>query len=497
MAATRYIIVIDRLADWRWSTEGLTVQTVDDYLAAAIPQKRRPARVINLCRRYKYMTAGYYCSLLAEARRESPIPTVADILDLSRKSLYAFAMPDLEVILRKILARLIDPPQADFDIHVFFGRSDDVRFRKLAVAAFDLFRYPLLRLRVVRKKNWHIKSIRPMGLHEVRAPLSPFFEEMLRRYSRAPSAAKRKDRKPALYDLAILFDPNEKMPPSNVGALERFVRVGRELRIDVEMVTAKDYHRIPEHDALFIRETTAMDNHTFRFARKAELEGIPVIDDPVSILRCTNKVYQSEALRAAGVPTPRTEGINRATFDEGKLAGLEETLHYPMVLKIPDGSFSRGVVKADNRAQLLEHAAKLFARSRIILAQEFMYTSFDWRIGVLRGKALYACQYLMSRKHWQVVNHKGDGTAAEGGFRTLPIEEAPADVVTTAVKAAAQIGNGLYGVDLKQNDRGVFVIEVNDNPNLDHGIEDKYLKGRLYELILEEFIRRIELSRIA
>lgn len=496
MPAHRYIIVIDRLADWRWSTEGLTIQTVDDYLAATIPQKKRPARVINLCRRYKYMTAGYYCSLLAEARRETPTPSVAGILDLSRKDLYAFAVPDLEALLRKTLAAATDPPLADFDIHVFFGRSYDIRFRKIAAAAFDLFRYPLLRIRVVKKKVWHIKSIRPMGLHEVKGLLSPFFEEMLRRYTRAPSA-KRKDRKVPLYDLAILFDPMEKLPPSNAAALERFVRTGRDLRIDVEMVTARDYHRLPEYDALFIRETTAMDNHTFRFARKAELEGIPVIDDPVSILRCTNKVYQAESLRTAGVPTPRTEAINRSTFDEGKLAALEESMGYPMVLKIPDGSFSRGVVKADGRAQLLEHSAKLFQRSRIILAQEFMYTAFDWRIGVLRGKPLYACQYLMSRKHWQIVDHKSDGTSAAGGFKTMAIDEAPAEVVSIAVKAAAQIGDGLYGVDLKQNDRGIFVIEVNDNPNLDAGIEDKYLKGKLYEIILEEFIRRIELSRLA
>lgn len=496
MPAARYILVIDRLADWRWSAEGLTIQTVDDYLAATLPPKKRPARVINLCRRYRYMTAGYYCSLLAEARRETPVPSVASILDLSAKSLYAFAVPDLEVVLRRIIAGMPEPPQADFDIHVFFGRSDDIRFRRLAAEAFDHFRYPLLRIRVVRKKTWHIKSIRPMGLHEVKGTLSAFFEEMLRRYTRAP-LAKKKDRKAALYDLAILIDPNEKMPPSNVGALDRFVKAGRDLRIDVEMVMAKDYHRIPEYDALFIRETTAMDNHTFRFARKAEMEGIPVIDDPVSILRCTNKVFQAETLRAAGVPTPRTEAINRPTFDGGRLAAVEETLGYPIVLKIPDGSFSRGVVKADNRAQLVEHAARLFERSRIILAQEFMYTAFDWRIGVLRGRPLFACQYLMSRKHWQIVNHKGDGTASEGGFKTMPVDQAPPDVVATAVKAAAQIGDGLYGVDLKQNDRGVFVIEVNDNPNLDSGIEDKFLKNDLYETILEEFVRRIELSRLA
>jgi glutathione synthase/RimK-type ligase-like ATP-grasp enzyme len=41
----------------------------------------------------------------------------------------------------------------------------------------------------------------------------------------------------------------------------------------------------------------------------------------------------------------------------------------------------------------------------------------------------------------------------------------------------------------------VFIIEINDNPNIDAGVEDKVLKGGLYAKIMGEFIRRIEASR--
>lgn len=51
----------------------------------------------------------------------------------------------------------------------------------------------------------------------------------------------------------------------------------------------------------------------------------------------------------------------------------------------------------------------------------------------------------------------------------MPVEEVPKKVITTALKAANLIGDGLYGVDLKQNDKGVYVIEINDNPNIDSG----------------------------
>jgi len=39
------------------------------------------------------------------------------------------------------------------------------------------------------------------------------------------------------------------------------------------------------------------------------------------------------------------------------------------------------------------------------------------------------------------------------------------------------------------------VIEVNDNPNLDAGVEDKLLKDELWRIILNDFIRRIEAVR--
>ena len=75
-------------------------------------------------------------------------------------------------------------------------------------------------------------------------------------------------------------------------------------------------------------------------------------------------------------------------------------------------------------------------------------------------------------------------------------QEAPGDVVKLALRATASIGDGLYGVDLKQvNDKPVL-IEVNDNPSIDAGIEDAYLGEDLYRRIMEEFLRRMERKRL-
>ncbi len=57
--------------------------------------------------------------------------------------------------------------------------------------------------------------------------------------------------------------------------------------------------------------TGSAQHHTFRFARKTEREGLPVIDDSASILRCTNKMFLADLLRANEVPTPRTWFVTR------------------------------------------------------------------------------------------------------------------------------------------------------------------------------------------
>src|SRR5512132_4473761 len=99
----------------------------------------------------------------------------------------------------------------------------------------------------------------------------------------------------------------------------------------------------------------------------------------------------------------------------------------------------------------------------------------------------------MDRDDWQIVQHGSAGEAPEeGGARTLAVDAAPARVVEVATRAASLIGSGLYGVDLKETDRGVFVVEVNDNPNLDAGVEDAVLKDDLYRMVLAELVRRLE-----
>jgi glutathione synthase/RimK-type ligase-like ATP-grasp enzyme len=161
-------------------------------------------------------------------------------------------------------------------------------------------------------------------------------------------------------------------------------------------------------------------------------------------------------------------------------------------VKIPDGSFSRGVHKVNDRAELTTIGEKLFAETDLILAQKFVPTEFDWRLGVLGGEPLFACQYMMAKNHWQIIKHGANGKVNEGSFRTFGIEQAPKEVVELGLRAARPIGDGFYGVDIKETADGLVVMEVNDNPNLEHGVEDQVLKDELWLRVLRWFIERIE-----
>jgi glutathione synthase/RimK-type ligase-like ATP-grasp enzyme len=290
------------------------------------------------------------------------------------------------------------------------------------------------------------------------------------------------------YTMAVLHDPREQLPPTELSSLKHFRKIAERKGLGVELITRKDQDRVAEFDCLWIRETTNIDHHTFRFAKRAEQEGMPVIDDPASIIRCTNKVYLAELMAANRVPTPKTVALSSVK----ELATLEKELAYPLVLKIPDGSFSRGVSKVASRAELERSVRGMLEDSDLILAQEFMPTAFDWRVGVLDGEPLFVTQYKMAKKHWQIVQHREGGKPIEGGFATVAICETPPEVIAAGVKAARLIGAGFYGVDIKQNERGVFVIEVNDNPNLNQDVEDKAEGDAVWTRLAEWFLKRLD-----
>lgn len=481
---TDWLILVENESDLPQADTPHKVMRIVDYLTR--PQlfaERRPY-IINLARSYGYQSKGYYAALLAEARGHRVSPTVQTMVELSRKDLYAHALAELDVRLNEAIDKGAEAPDKLF---IAFSQPLYPGFERLAREASDWFRAPAIELKIDTAARPTITRIKPVSPNKMNAEARAFFLEAMAKYTKG-SAPKDKSRPPAKWSLAVLVDPKENLPPSDTSDLKRLRDAAAKMGVEVEMLVPSDLTSLTEFDALFIRMGTAIDNIAYRFARRAEQEGMPVIDDPTSMIRCTNKVYLKELLENAGIAMPRTEVID----SRSDLADCFDRLGAPVILKTPDGSFGRDMVKAKTLDELKEGAKRLFKDSALLIVQEFVPTSFDWRVGVLGGKPLYSCQYRMARGHWQVVKHKDDGQFREGGSTTMAVEEAPPEVVDTAVRAARLIGDGLYGVDLKQTETGIVVIEVNDNPSLEHSVEGAVLKDRLWTEIVSWFAARLE-----
>ena len=206
---------------------------------------------------------------------------------------------------------------------------------------FKLFQAPFVRAEFVRGEQWALQSIGPIATRDIPDAHRHFAVEVATQYfaGRGPARAPRRVER---YDLAILFDPNATDLPSDAPAIQQFVKAAAKLGIHSEVIDKEDYARIAEFDALFIRETTSVNHHTYRFSRRAEAEGLVVMDDPESILKCTNKVYLAELLDRNGIPAPRTIIVHRDNVEE-----VVPRLGLPCILKQPDSAFSQGVVKVD------------------------------------------------------------------------------------------------------------------------------------------------------
>jgi glutathione synthase/RimK-type ligase-like ATP-grasp enzyme len=482
----RLLIVVNNPQEWPLQVPGVELVPARAYLGNPAYADLDRAKVFNCCRSYRYQSIGYYVSLLAAARGHKPIPDIPTIQDMKSPTVVRLLSEDLEELIQESLS---DIRSHRFTLSIYFGKNLASRYDRLSAQLFKLFEAPFVRAEFVHDERWALQSLGPIAARDIPDAHRPFVVEVASQFF----AGRRPSHRPRFverYELAILFDPQATDLSSDSKAIDQFIEAAEALRIGTEVINKEDYARVAEFDALFIRETTSVNHHTYRFARRAAAEGLVVVDDPESILKCTNKVYLAELLDRRRIPTPRTLIVHRDNVDQ-----VIPILGLPCILKQPDSAFSQGVIKADSAAEVEAGVEALLERSDLVIAQEFLPTPFDWRIGIFDGKPLYACQYFMAPRHWQIINRQGDDDSRYGRVKTLPVELAPRRVVNTALKAAQLIGNGLYGVDLKQLGTRCAVIEINDNPTIQSGVEDAILKDTLYSRIMEVFLQRLERRR--
>ena len=473
------VVVTDQNHNW-FEIPDATVLTARRYLAEPESGIEGTVRVLNLCRTGRYQGRGYYVSLVAEARGQRPVPDIKSIGELKSDGWVRALEAEIQPLVQETLHH---DESERFQLNVYLGKHPS--HRALAERLFARTRAPLLRVLFARADgSWRLDALQAMGLADIPLQDRAFLLEAVKSFIAESSAVKRQGAKRGRPRLAILRDPNEPHKPSNEEALQRFVNVAPVVGLEAELIGPDALERLPEFDALFNR--AGPEGIIEEFVRTAESLGMPVVDDPESILKCGNKVFMQELLNRHRIATPRTLIVHRGNVDE-----IVPTLGLPCVLKLPDSGFGLDVLKIESEDSLRKETERLFNKSELLIAQEWLPSDFDWRVGVYDRRPLFVAKYFMAPGHWKVNRVLDNQRLIDGKTEAMSIGEAPEQVINTAVRAANLIGRGLYGADLKQIDDRVYLIEVNVNPNIDAGNEDQVLGDALYREVLGVFARRI------
>ncbi len=520
MSRTRAVLAVLSDPESLPAVPGLERIAASQFLTTtgALPER---VPVVNLCHGGGYLSLGWYVSLLAEARGGVPLPEPAllearpdrrgrdralreegvDVLDVdelarrARKNVEAgVPLGEGPLVADSPEATVYRPARAEEIQKVTLlagqlapGTPALPGLRVMGRRVFAAWPLPLCSLHLVRDASrWRLIDLEPVDVSELDTASRRALAEAL-----ASTPAVAPEPPTGTPSLAVLWDASDASVASTPETLERLARVGREHGLRVEVLNPDDLERLGDHDALFIRTLTGVDQPAWRFANRAEALGMPVIDSPTAIVRCGNKVYLHELLSRAGLATPATIVFGH----EASWASLSGTLGAPLVVKVPDGSFSSAVFRVTDEADFNTRIPPLLERSPLLVAQTWMPTDFDWRIGVLDRRILFAARYHMVPGHWQIRALQGRSVRF-GRVEAVPRDQVPSAVRRLSLAAANLLGDGLFGVDLKVGPDGQpVVIEVNDNPNLELGYEDAADGDIIYADIVRWYKRRLGVPR--
>jgi len=412
------------------------------------------------------------------------IPTVKNIVDLREPKLVKIVSDDFDDLIQTSLKNL---KSKEFTLSIYFGQNVAQKYKELSAMFHRHFQIPFLLVKFSYTTKWNIKSVKAISESEIPED----HKESMKFFAKEYFAKKRYDTPKTHstdYDLAILVQLNDPAPPSNQKAIKKFVEIAEKMNFYVEVISPKDLSRLSSFDALLIRQSTEVNNEAYAFARKAQQEGIAIVDYPDAILKCCNKVYMAEALTNANIPTPKTLIVHKNNKDQ-----VIPYIGLPCVLKSPDSTFSFGVKKAETVEEFEELVGAMLKKSDLIIAQEFTFSEYDWRVGILDDQPIFACRYYMAKGHWQIYNWDAEKKDdQDGNADCLPIEEVPKKILSAALKSAKLMGKGLYGIDVKEVNGKPLVIEINDNPNIDFGVEDRFYGDKVYVDIITALKNRIE-----
>ena len=234
---------------------------------------------------------------------------------------------------------------------------------------------------------------------------------------------------------------------------------------------------VSDIDAIIPRIGASLTFYGSAIVRQFEIMGVVSANPSQAITRSRDKLRCMQILSGASIGMPIT-GFARQTNAVDDL--IKMVGGAPLVIKLLEGTQGIGVVLAETKKAASSVIEAFYGLGNNILIQEYIKESKgeDIRVLVVDGKVVGA----MKR------------TAKEGDFRSNLHRGGSASIVKltktereTALRAAAELGLTVCGVDMLQSDRGPLVLEVNSSPGLE-GIERATNKNIAANII--EFLER-------
>lgn len=227
-------------------------------------------------------------------------------------------------------------------------------------------------------------------------------------------------------------------------------------------------------------DATDMNYHLY-VLDQLDMLGVFCFHKAADLVNTCDKLRCYQLLKKAGVPVPRTILLSEHT----PLEWVSESLGFPMVVKLENGSKGRGVCLVQGLKELKNIAELYCNNGRTLLAQEFIATSKgrDMRITLCNDELIFS----VIRDNTKNSDFRSNVSQGGDALMVQPSKEA----MDIAVKASQALGLCYCGVDLLFGPDGFIIGEINSMP----GIPDEPFEGENCRVIMyKKLLKTVDLK---
>ena len=211
---------------------------------------------------------------------------------------------------------------------------------------------------------------------------------------------------------------------------------------------------LPHYDCVYVKGS-------FRYAQllgslTSLLEGkVPYLPLKASAFTIVHhKLLTHLALQQHNLPMPKT--YVSSTVEMAK--ELLKKVHYPIVMKFPEGTQGKGVMFAESPSSASALLDAMGVLKQPVLVQEYVETEGTDIRALVVGEKVIAAMRRKAKPGEQRANIHAGGTG-----EAVQLEHKTAKI---AVAAAQALGADVCGVDILESPLGPLVIEANISPGL-------------------------------